>query len=131
MPRRELYRGEPTFESIRFDVAGAPGPSLAEIMLGSVKFKRPQDHVFVERGSWSRVRCVIDWPNVSEDSFSIPTTMLGSKQPITREMLAQEVAQKLVSFLQANGLTRSYETVRLLGLAYYKRVFVPIIALDH
>ncbi|KAF5386707.1 hypothetical protein D9615_002071 [Tricholomella constricta] len=130
MPRSPIYTGEPSFKSIRFTAVGTPGPTIGEIVRGRMQLERPHDHVLAERASWSRTRCLVDWPGVEHVSVNIYMTD-SQGGPLTREHLAKEVAAIIYRSFKANPHVKvSWADVRLLALAYYRNVWIPILALD-
>ncbi|KAG5636344.1 hypothetical protein H0H81_008367 [Sphagnurus paluster] len=132
MPRRDVHSGEPSFPSIRFTIAGAPGPTLGAVVRGHMRLDRPNDHVLADRASWSRVRCQVDWPGAEHTPVNIHALDTNGK-PLTREQLANEVTAILYRFFTANPQIISsqktpWKEVRLIALSYYRHTLVPTAA---
>ncbi|GLB35630.1 hypothetical protein LshimejAT787_0211950 [Lyophyllum shimeji] len=130
LPRRRPNTGEPSFPSIRFAVPGAPGPTLGSIVRGQMQLDRPRDAVLAECAKFSRIRCQIDWPDIPPTTVNLHTADYKGG-PLTRELLANEVAAILYRFFKANPeISTNWADVRLLAVSYYRNALVPILALD-
>ncbi|KAJ6630333.1 hypothetical protein B0H10DRAFT_982628 [Mycena sp. CBHHK59/15] len=135
-PRRSQYCERPSY-TITFSVRGHRAPYLREILKDRVLLDGAHDMVMAFTG-WSRTKWVIDWPGHLDDPRGL---WLGE---LTRVALAKEVGMHIGQFMKNAELvppplgehspwaTHSvrFADIRLVALNYYKRVWVPVLALD-
>ncbi|KIM49788.1 hypothetical protein M413DRAFT_438920 [Hebeloma cylindrosporum] len=148
IPRAPEYCGKPTLPSIIFTVNGRPGPYLKDVIKGRVMLDGAYDTVFREF-SWKQTSLTIDWPGVTTSAEHI--TCGDKTHHSTRTEVAQLVAARVAHLLMTgyNGKplkwgpqvidanTRpwnlkkiDYRDVRLVAINYYRKTWVPVLAVD-
>ncbi|RDB19483.1 hypothetical protein Hypma_013625 [Hypsizygus marmoreus] len=128
LPRRPEYSHTPSFPSILFHVNGDLGPTLNAVVQ-FVVIDGANDPVVAHHG-WSRMRCLVDWPQ-----FDNPVMDIAAKDkngvPITRNQLLREVAGMVRAFIRRNPqIHTDWRVVKIVGLSYYRNIWIPLLALD-
>lgn len=149
LPRRPEWSGKPSVPSILFSVKGKPGPYLRDICRGRVEIDGAYDAVFSHYG-FKKTNIRIDWPGVEADAETMSCFMQGEGTPVHRAWVCQVVAGCVtVLMMQGNCGRLRYgpqyinsgtkpwnlrrmdsRNVRLMAINYYKKVWVPVLAVD-
>lgn len=149
LPRRPEWSGKPSVPSILFSVKGKPGPYLRDICRGRVEIDGAYDAVFSHYG-FKQTNIRIDWPGVELDAETIPCFMQGEGTPVHRAWVCQAVAGCVTDLMMQGSCGRlrygpqyinrgtkpwnlrrmDSRKVRLMAINYYKKVWVPVLAVD-
>ncbi|KAJ3495211.1 hypothetical protein NLJ89_g10664 [Agrocybe chaxingu] len=148
VPRRPEYSGEPSLPSIIFSVHGRPGPSIGDIIDDKVMLDGPYDLVFRDK-LWKQTSLTVDWPGVTSSSGYIPC--FRDNRDLTRAQVAKIVAEN-VKAIVSTGLSGKplkwgpqvidayskpwnlrkidYRDVRLIAINYYRKTWIPVLAVN-
>ncbi|CAA7260972.1 unnamed protein product [Cyclocybe aegerita] len=148
VPRRPEYSGEPSLPSIIFSVHGRPGPFIGDIIDGKVVLDGAYDLVFRDK-LWKQTSLTVDWPGVTSSSGYIPC--FRDNRDLTRTEVAKIVAEN-VKAIVSTGLSGKplkwgpqvidayskrwnlrkidYRDVRLIAINYYRKTWIPVLAVN-
>ncbi|TFK35522.1 hypothetical protein BDQ12DRAFT_655655 [Crucibulum laeve] len=148
-PRKPEYTGAPSIPSINFSVNGKPGPYISDICKGKVSIDGGYDQVFAYHG-WRQSSYMIDWPGIKLGMNYLPVVD-DKGRPVNRAQFAAVLAVAIKGLIlntqkgaalplgpqimDANSEGWSiykvnYRDVRLIGVNYYKKVWIPVLAVD-
>ncbi|KAF9032952.1 hypothetical protein BJ165DRAFT_1598918 [Panaeolus papilionaceus] len=135
VPRIAEHTGKPSLPTISFSVNGNPGPYLKDLMQNAVLIDNPEVLVLITESCshWKQTVVRSDWAGNNPPGVTIGD--LGRK---TRARLALEVSGMVYDLfikmsrqnLSGEWFQVPFESVRLLGLSYYKNKWVPIFAVS-
>lgn len=149
VPRLPKHCGAPSLPSITFSVTGRTGPYVSDLALDNVVVDSPADLVFQER-VWKQTSLTIDWPGVATRAEYIPCVD-KENHDLTRMQVAKIVALRVHEVIMTgrdgqrskwghqaiNKDTKAwnlkkidYQAVRLLAINYYRRTWIPVLALS-
>jgi len=149
VPRVPEHIGSPSLPSIVFSVNGTPGPYLKDILKQRVTLDNGTDTIFKDL-AWKKTGIMVDWPGVASSGEHI-SCFMDKTRPITRTELAQIVANSVATIVSTgksgkalkwgpqviNSQTRAwdlrkidYRDVRLIAINYYRKLWVPVLAID-
>ncbi|KDR82121.1 hypothetical protein GALMADRAFT_222002 [Galerina marginata CBS 339.88] len=147
VPRSPEYCGQPSLASVVFTVHGKPGPYLSDLIKGRVTVDAPSDELFKPMG-WHRTSLTIDWPGVTTRTDYLACSDKSNFR--TRVEVAATVAARVADLLKEgkagkfkwgpqaidsrtspwNMAKIDYRDVRLIGMNYYRKTWVPVLAMD-
>ncbi|KAF8162691.1 hypothetical protein B0H34DRAFT_692587 [Crassisporium funariophilum] len=148
VPRLPEHCGPASLPSVVFSVAGTPGPYLKELIRGKVTLDGAHDTIFEEHG-WRRASLIVDWPGVTSSVEYHPCA--DKNHHFTRTEIAQIVANSIADIITTGKTGKSlkwgpqvidrqtqpwdlrnidYRDVRLIAINYYRKAWVPVLAID-
>ncbi|KAF9481306.1 hypothetical protein BDN70DRAFT_876456 [Pholiota conissans] len=149
VPRLPKHSGRPSFPMVSFCVRGQAGLRLRDLREvggdGRFVLDGGNDEVWEER-MWKKTTLTIDWPGITSSGEHMPC-FDSNGRPCTRTEVAKMVAEHLYKFFEGKAyrwgpqeinadtvhwkLKRlNYPAVRVLGISYYRKTWVPVLAVD-